>query len=71
MSYAQTYDFVTQWRGVGHQPDTASEFSATVFNKLNKYGIGTGQFTIVVFSSALAFTGWIAADYGDIAGQGC
>ena len=37
-SQAQAKDFVTHWKVVSHQPDTASGFSATLFESLDNPG---------------------------------
>jgi hypothetical protein len=55
MSDAQAADFVTHWRVVSQQPNTASGFSATVFEKLDANGQGTGQFTFAMRGSENPF----------------
>jgi len=68
---AQATAFVTQWRVVDQQPNTASGFSATVFEKLDASGTGTGQYTFAVrgsenFWSVGGIIDWFSADFGQI-----
>ncbi|MCU7805079.1 MAG: hypothetical protein KZQ96_17970 [Candidatus Thiodiazotropha sp. (ex Lucinoma borealis)] len=44
----QATDFVRHWRVADHQPDTASGFSATVFERLDDSRNGTGEFAIAM-----------------------
>lgn len=64
---AQATEFVKQWRVVDHIPDTASGFSATLFERLDASGNRTGEFNLAIrgstFDSLLLD---FRADAGDI-----
>ncbi len=47
-SPTQAAEFVTQWRVVDHQPNTLTGLSATLFERLDASGNGTGEFTLAV-----------------------
>jgi hypothetical protein len=47
-SPTQAAKFVTQWRVVDHQPNTLTGLSATLFERLDASGNGTGEFTLAV-----------------------
>lgn len=47
-SPTQATEFVTQWRVVDHQPNTLTGLSATLFERLDASGNGTGEFTLAV-----------------------
>jgi hypothetical protein len=69
-SSTQATAFVSQWRVVNHIPDTASGFSATLFERLNN-GVGTGEFNLAIRGSTFAGSGRdfakdFQADAGDI-----
>ncbi len=53
-SAAQAAAFVKQWRAVDHIPDTAAGFSATIFERLNVNGNGTGEFNLAIRGSTAA-----------------
>jgi len=63
-SDAQAAAFISQWRVVDHIPDTASGFSATLFERLDK-GNGTGQFNLAIRGSQQTVD-FFKADAGDI-----
>jgi Ca2+-binding RTX toxin-like protein len=50
-SLAQAAALVTDWRVVNYFPDTASGFSATLFERLNGGGTGTGEFSLAIRGS--------------------
>jgi hypothetical protein len=47
-SESQAADFVTHWQVVSQQPDTASGFSATVFERLDANQQPTGQYSLAI-----------------------
>ena len=48
-SSSQAADFVRNWKLVAYQPNRASGFSASVFERLNPTNqIGTGQYTLAL-----------------------
>lgn len=47
-SESQAADFVSHWRVVAHQPNKSTGLSATVFERLDDVGNGTGEFTLAV-----------------------
>jgi hypothetical protein len=47
-STVQASDFVENWRVADHLPDTSSGFSATLFEKLDDAGNGTGQYSFAI-----------------------
>ena len=47
-SPTQAAKFVAQWRVVDHQPNTSTGLSATLFERLDSSGNGTGEFTLAV-----------------------
>lgn len=47
-SPTQATAFVSQWRVASHIPDTASGFSATLFEQVDAAGIGTGNFNLAI-----------------------
>ncbi len=53
-STAQATEFVDQWRIIDHLPDTASGFSATVFERLNMDGTPSGQYSLAIRGSTTA-----------------
>ena len=53
-SSAQADSIVKQWRVVDHIPDTAAGFSATIFERLDAVGNGTGNFSLAIRGSTTA-----------------
>ncbi len=47
-SKSQADYFVNNWKVASHQPNTADGFSATLFERLNETGTGTGQYTLAI-----------------------
>ena len=64
MTAAQAKAFTEKWEVVHHLPDTASGFSATVFERLNEEGELTGERYLAIRGS----TDWadVRTDIGDI-----
>ncbi len=54
-SKSQAAKFVTQWRVVDHQPNTLTGMSATLFERLDSSGNGTGEFTLAVRGTEPSF----------------
>src|SRR5437868_7225609 len=51
MSNAQATALLSQWRVVNHTPNTATGFSATLFERLDEDGNGTGEFNLAIRGS--------------------
>ena len=67
MSIAQAAEFLKNWRVVDHIPDTYKGFSATIFERLDANGNGTGELSLAIRGSTqivdfIADAGLIAAD---------
>ncbi|CAG0990149.1 partial Leukotoxin, partial [Methylophilaceae bacterium] len=52
-SSAQATEFIKNWRVASHQANTSSGFSATIFERLNENGTGTGQYSLAIRGSTL------------------
>ncbi|HFD81385.1 MAG TPA: hypothetical protein ENK05_13485, partial [Gammaproteobacteria bacterium] len=63
-SQVQAEDFVTHWKVANHQPDTASGFSATLFESLDE----PGRYTLAIRGTQGAID--VAEDIFGIAAQG-
>jgi len=64
MSAAQTTRLLKQWRVVNYVPDTASGFSATLFERLDSKGNGTGEYNLAIRGSTSDRD--FLADAGDV-----
>ena len=70
-SASQANDFVKNWRLVAHQPNTATGFSGSVFERLNQTtGNGTGQYTLALRGTEELVLDLAVADIGQLVGNG-
>jgi len=66
-SAAQTTAFVKEWKVADHIPNTPNGFSATLFERLDASGTGTGQFSLAIRGSTFDALGLdFQADVADI-----
>lgn len=80
---AQASQLLDNWRITDHIPDTASGFSATVFERIDANGAGIGEFTLAISGSeplsnnnsevdinSEVWTDWFEANVQGIVGKG-
>ena len=70
-SATQAAEFVTHWRVVDHQPETTSGFSATLFQRIDtdpESGLKAGDYVFAIRGTKDRAD--VAADFGDIGGDG-
>ena len=70
MSQSQAEQFVDNWAVIDQQPNTQNGFSATVFERLDESGIGTGEFTLAIRGTEASLIDWDDTSLDDIGGNG-
>ena len=66
---ARREEFTSQWRVVAHQPDTASGFSATLFERLDP-APGEPRYAVAMRGTEQFYSDLLSADAGQLVGSG-